>query len=143
MVEGDRGSASLEFLVVAVGFLVPLVALSVTVTEVSTATLAATTASRQAARAFTRAESASAGLRRITAATELVLDDHGLGDHEWSFDVDCSSPQCLRRGSLDTVTVRVAVPLRFVPALPGLSIPAVVTVERSTTVRVSIDSVSR
>ncbi len=143
MENSERGSATIEFLVVTIGFLVPLVALAVTVSDVSSATLASTTAARQAVRAFTRAETTAAGLRSVAATTELVLNDHGLAANEWSFDVDCSATTCLRRGSIDTVTVRVIVPLRFVPQLPGLVLPASVTVERAANARVSIDAVNR
>jgi hypothetical protein len=135
----ERGSASLEFLVVGVGFLVPLVALCVTVTEVSTATLAATTAARQAIRAYTRSASVAEGSATVDAAVALVLDDHGLAANARSVHLDCSARNCLRRGSLDTITVRVTVPLRFVPTLPGLIVPPSIVVERSASARVSID----
>jgi hypothetical protein len=139
----DRGSASLEFIVATVALLVPLVALSVTTSDIASATFAATTASRQGVRAFTRSESVAQGNSQISAIAQLAMEDHGLTDVDWSVDINCSAHSCRQRGSIVQVTVSVEIPLRFIPALPGITTAPAVTVSRSATARVSITSVNR
>lgn len=139
----DRGSASLEFIVATVALLVPLVALSVTTSDIASATFAATTASRQGVRAFTRSESVAQGNSQISAIAQLAMEDHGLTYVDWSVDINCSAHSCRQRGSIVQVTVSVEIPLRFIPALPGITTAPAVTVSRSATARVSITSVNR
>jgi hypothetical protein len=139
----EQGSASIEFIVASVALLVPLVALTVTTSQIASATFAATTATRQGVRAFTLAESTNAGLEKVRAITMLAADDFGLSDARSRWELDCSRRNCLRRGSLVTLTIHVDVPLPFIPSLPGIDITPRVTVSRSATARVSITSVNR
>lgn len=139
----DRGSASIEFIVASVALLVPLVALTVTTSQIASATFAATAAARHGVRAFTRAESTNIGLERVRAITTLVADDHGVLDATSNWELDCSRSNCLRRGALVELTVQFDLPLRFIPDLPGIDIAPRVTVSRSATARVSITSVNR
>lgn len=139
----ERGSASLEFIVAAVALLVPLVALTVTTSDIASARFAATTASRQGVRAFTRAEDPTTGMNRIRAITELALSDHGIDDSAWRMTTTCSGRSCVQRGSLVTLDIAIDVPLRFLPVLPGIDIAPRVTVSGSATARVSLTSVSR
>lgn len=121
----------------------PLVALTVTTSQIASATFAATTAARHGVRAFIGAESTHIGLERVRAITSLVADDHGLTDTTSRWELDCSRRNCLRRGSLVELTVHLEVPLSFIPALPGIDIAPRVTVSRTATARVSITSVNR
>ena len=139
----ERGSASIEFVVASVALLIPLVALTVTTSQIASATFAATTAARHGVRAFTRAESTNTGLERIRAIMTLAAEDHGVIDATPRWELDCSRRNCLRRGSLVELTVHLDVPLLFIPALPGIDIAPRVTVSRSATARVSITSVNR
>jgi hypothetical protein len=139
----ERGSASIEFVVASVALLIPLVALTVTTSQIASATFAATTAARHGVRAFTRAESTNTGLERIRAITTLAAEDHGVIDATPRWELDCSRRNCLRRGSLVELTVHLDVPLPFIPALPGIDIAPRVTVSRTATARVSITSVNR
>lgn len=143
MTAREHGSASLEFIVAAIALFVPLVALTVTTSEIATANFAATSASRQGVLAWSRSETVSAGLSRVAAVTELALTDHGLGDVAARWEFDCEPARCHRRGTLVRLTVHLDIPLRFIPALPGISIPSTVTVSRSATTRVSLTSVNR
>lgn len=142
MQSDERGSASLEFIVASVALLVPLVALTVTTSDIASATFAATAASRQGVRAFTSTENSEAGIDRIRAATELAMSDHGMADSAWRLSMSCSGRTCGQRGSLVTLDIAIDVPLRFLPDLPGLDIAPRVTVSRSATARVSLLSVS-
>ena len=139
----ERGSAGLEFIAASIALLVPIVALTATTSEIASATFAATTAARHGVRAFTQAESTSVGLEQVRAITSLIIDDHGLTDSAPEWELDCSRRNCLQRGSRVTVTVHLDVPLRFIPALPGIDIASRVTVSRSATARVSLTSVNR
>ncbi len=139
----ERGSASLEFIAASIALLVPIVALTATTSEIASATFAATTAARHGVRAFTQAESTSVGLEQVRAITSLIIDDHGLTDSTPEWELDCSRRNCLQRGSRVTVTVHLDVPLRFIPALPGIDIASRVTVSRSATARVSLTAVNR
>ena len=138
----EQGSASLEFIFASVALLVPLVALSVTTSDIASATFAATTASRQGVRAFTRSESVAQGSVNLAAITGLAMEDHGMTGGDWKVDIDCSARSCRQRGSIVRVTVSIEVPLRFIPALPGITTAPTVTVSRSSTARVSITSVA-
>ena len=139
----DRGNASIEFLVAAIGLLVPVVALTVTTSEISSATFAATASARQGVRAFTLAETVPSGYTAIATITDLAVADHGLAESEWRIELDCSARSCRQRGSLVSLRVSIDVPLRFLPALPGIDRPPSVTVSRSATARVSTTSVNR
>ncbi len=139
----ERGSAPLEFLIASVALFVPLVALAVTVTDITTASFAATAAARQGVRAFARAESVPAGQQRIAQVSELALADYGLAPQTAQWDITCTSSPCLRRGNLVTVNFTLNVPLRFIPSLPGIAVPPLITVSRSATARVSLTSVNR
>ncbi|MDP4586159.1 MAG: hypothetical protein NWS64_02520 [Microbacteriaceae bacterium] len=139
----DRGNASIEFLVAAIALLVPVVALTVTTSEIASATFAATVAARQGVRAFTLADTAASGQTAIADITDLAVADHGLTDVDWRIELDCAGRSCRQRGSLVSLEVSIDVPLRFIPALPGIDIAPRVTVSRSATTRVSTTSVNR
>lgn len=139
----DRGSASLEFVVAAIGLLVPVVALTVTTSEIASATFAATASARQGVRAFTLANTTAEGKAAIARITDLAVVDHGLAEATWRIDIDCSARSCRQRGSVVSLQVSIDVPLRFVPALPGVDRALAVTVTRSATARVSTTSVNR
>ncbi len=138
----ERGSASLEFIFASVALLVPLVALTVTTSQIASATFAATTAARHGVRALTRAESTTDGWERVRAITSLAIDDHGLTDTTSRWELECSRRNCLQRGTLVSLTVHLDVPVRFVPALPGIDLASRVTVTRTATARVSLVSVN-
>lgn len=138
----DRGSASLEFIVASVVLFVPVVALTVTTSDIASASFAATAVARQGVRSFTQAENVESGLRHVHAISELVREDFGT-DGEVTVDIDCSGRSCHQRGSLVSLAVTIDVPLRFIPALPGIDLDPSVRVTRSATARVSTVSVTR
>jgi hypothetical protein len=139
----DRGSASLEFIIATTALLVPLVALTVTTSDIASATFAATTTARQGVRAFAQSESPALGAVRVNAIAELARADHGLDEVAVEFELDCRGRSCQQRGSLVTLAVSIDVPLRFIPELPGIDISPSVRVTRSATARVSTTSVNR
>ncbi len=75
---GDDGTAAVEFVLVSVVLVVPLVYLLLGVFGVQRASFGATQAAREAGRAFATADSSAAGLRRARAAVALALADQGV-----------------------------------------------------------------
>ena len=136
---GDRGSASLEFLVAGLLMLVPLVYLILTLGTIQSATLATEGAARQAARVFVQAPSTAAGAAAAQRALDLALADHGLEATEAALRITCAPrpAQCHTRRGWVTVEVAVRVPLPLVPPVFDLRVPLAVPVEASATQQVS------
>lgn len=76
----ERGSAVLEFLVVFGAFLVPLIALVLTMAVVQRAMLGTSSAAREAGRVFVTAGSDAAARERALVAAAEVMANYGLGD---------------------------------------------------------------
>lgn len=130
----EEGSASLEFLVVGLVLLVPLVYLVVALSAVQSAAFAAEGAARQAARVFVQSADAGSGAAAAERALQFAMADHGvLGDADLA--MSCSASPCLTRREFVTVSVRVDVPLPLVPF--GESLPPAVQLRASATEQVS------
>lgn len=119
----DSGNAVLEFVVVAVVVLVPLVYLIAAVATVQRSRLAVSTAAREAGRAFATSERADQAVVRARAAIEIALRDQGIAadsvDVKYvaagaSCDAAAIAPQ-LTPGAEFTVCVSRSVDL---PAIP-------------------------
>lgn len=127
-----RGSASVEFVVVAVSVFLPLIALTVTVSEIQSAQFATAGVARQGVRAFALSPNPAVGGQRISEISQLVSEDFGVdATHTWT--LACSANQCLTRGGLVRLTVTSLVPVAMVPALPGLTVPPSVRVSATAT----------
>ena len=112
---GDAGNALVEFTVLGVLLMVPLVYVLLYAFQVQRAAFGVTEAARQAGRAFARAESVEAGTEQAGTATRLALADQGIEDAPAPL-VECPAGACLEPGS--TVRVRV----EYVVRLPVLSL---------------------
>jgi Flp pilus assembly protein TadG len=75
---GDDGNAVVEFTLLAVLLMVPLVSVLLGVFEVQRAAFGVTEAARQAGRAYATADSPEQGRARATAAASLAMRDQGL-----------------------------------------------------------------
>ena len=98
---GDGGNAVVEFSVLAVLLMVPLVSVLLSVFEVQRASFGVTEAARQAGRAYATADDPAQGRARATAAAGLAMRDQGL---------DCDGCLTGLTGSLEPdaqVTARV------------------------------------
>lgn len=115
----DRGSASLEFVVVALAVLIPVLALTVSTSAIQRAQFAATEIARQGVRAVALAPSDAAGARALRRIARLTLSDFGI-DAVPKLVIVCSRTPCRVQGSLIRVTTTIPTPLAMVPALPGL-----------------------
>ncbi|MBD8078046.1 pilus assembly protein [Cellulosimicrobium arenosum] len=128
---GERGSAIVEFLGVALVLLLPTMYLVLTVGRLQAATFAVEGASREAARAFVTAQSAADGSARAAVAVRIALDDQGfdgVGTAD-ALTLACSSTECLEPGSAVTSSVRVEVPLPLVPDFARSAVPLAIPVQ--------------
>jgi hypothetical protein len=119
VIRPDRGSAPIEFVVVVVALLVPLVYLVQALASVAAAQLATVQAVREAARAFSGSATPAIGRRQALAAARLAFADQGV---EWPGNllrVSCPGTACLSPGSAVTVRMEWSAPLPWVP--PALS----------------------
>jgi hypothetical protein len=123
----DSGRAIVEFLVVGLLVLVPIVYFVVTLSRVQAAAFAASTASREAGRAFTTATTEDEAYARATVAARISFDDYDFGA-DGTMGLSCDGSPCLRpEGRVEAVaTVRVRLPL--LPDLLSGAIPAVLPV---------------
>lgn len=114
ILRGDDGSASLEFIVVAIGILLPLTYVILTVGAIHRAHAAAAHGVREAARILMQADSFRSGELAARAAADLAFQDHGLVAPPDAFRIACLGV-CLRPGSQIQVAVRWDMPLPWVP----------------------------
>lgn len=121
-VRGEDGSAIIEFVVLGVLLLVPLIYLVMSVGRVQAGSYAVSTAAREAGRAFVTAQSGEDAAGRAHAAARIAFADQGfggLGDLE----IACSSTPCLTPDSRVETTARVTVPLPLIPAFARDVVP--------------------
>ena len=110
----DSGSAIVEFVLLAILLLVPLVYVVLTAVSVQRAAFGVTQAAREAARAYATAGSDAAGEQHALAAARLAFDDQGV---EWTPSgrvVSCGTCS-YAGGSFFTVDLHARVRLPLVP----------------------------
>jgi hypothetical protein len=123
----DSGRAIVEFLVVGLLLLVPVVYFVITLSRVQAAAFAVSTASREAGRAFTTADDEERAYARAQAAARLSFEDFDFGP-DGSIDLRCDGSPCLRpEGRVEAVaTVNLRLPL--VPDILRGALPAALPV---------------
>jgi hypothetical protein len=123
----DDGRAIVEFLVVGLLLLVPVVYFIVTLSRVQAAAFAVSTASREAGRAFTTAATEDEAYARAQAAARISFEDFDFGA-DGGVQLRCDGSPCLRpEGRVESVaTVTVRLPL--VPDMLSAAIPAALPV---------------
>ncbi len=130
---GDEGSAVVEFVGLVVVLLVPLVYLVLVVGRLEAATFAAEGAAREAARVFVASDEPASAAPRALAAAGVALADQGLHDDPAdAVSITCSAA-CLTPGSEVGVSVRLAVPLPFVPPFLRAAVPLAIPVTAART----------
>ncbi|MFM6967422.1 MAG: hypothetical protein ACKOWN_00575 [Microbacteriaceae bacterium] len=117
----ERGSASLEFVVVGFGVLVPILAVTVSATALQTAQFASTEISRQGVRAFAQATTTSTGKATVRRIARLSMNDFGIPGTA-RIAVSCVPTNCQSQGALVRLTTTITVELPMVPVLPGLEV---------------------
>lgn len=127
---GDRGSAMVEFTVLAVLMLVPLVYLVVVLGRLQAGSFAVEAAARSAARSYTSAPTEAVAADRARAAVGLALADQGFDvEPDAVMQVECETRPCLQPESRVTVQVRLEVAMPGVPAVVDAVVPLSVAVE--------------
>ncbi|OCG75419.1 TadE family protein [Microbacterium sediminis] len=137
--EGERGSASLEFMTVGVLMLVPIVYLVVTLGILQNHALGAEAAARFAARSIAQSDDAAEAAQRADAAIAGITEEYGIDADRTTVSMTCvpAGAECPAAGATVVVTVRSAVSLPFVPDVLGLDRLAVIPVEATSGQKVS------
>lgn len=114
--ESEAGSAVIEFIVIGVAVLVPMVYVVQCAMTVHAAALASSQAVREAGRAFSTSAVEVEGRQRALAAAHLAFGDQGLELPAGALRVTCPDAPCLSPGSVVDVSLDWRVPLPWLPA---------------------------
>ncbi|WP_460797646.1 TadE family protein [Microbacterium sp. GXF0217] len=137
---GDEdGSAALEFIVVGVILLVPLVYLVLALGTVQEQTLGAEAAARHTARAMGQGPDAPSAAARGDAIVAEVVEEYGMDPAAVQVVVACTpaSAVCPAPGATVIVTVTTRVSLPFVPPVLGLDQATAIPVEAAAAQKIS------
>jgi len=121
----DDGTAVVEFCLLALVMLVPVVYLVLALGRIQAGAFAAQGAAREAGRAYVTAQDEAAARRRADAAAAIAFADQGFVDPALlGIDVSCPARPCLTPDQRVFVRSRVLVVLPAVPRLLDRVIPA-------------------
>lgn len=137
--DDERGSAALEFILVGMLLLVPLVYLIVSLGLIQGQSLGAEAGARHIARALSTSENPDAARRSADLILRSVIDEYALdaGTVDVAFECRPAGGSCPEAGSTLVVTVRTRVALPLVPPVLGLDRLASIPVEASAAQKVS------
>jgi len=115
----DDGTATVEFVLVALLLLVPLAYVLVAALDVQRTAYAVGQAARTGARAFVTAPSTAVGRERARRAAVLALADQGLPSDGLRVEVRCSAQPCLTPAASVRVVVSAVARLPLAPDVLG------------------------
>lgn len=135
----DGGSAALEFILVGLVLLVPIVYLVVALGAIQGQALGVETGARQIARTIADAPDAATADKRAERVLAAIVAEYGLDGDDVEVSVACAgdTAACPDAGAVLRVTVSTQVPLPLVPAVLGLDRVARVPVEATGVQKVS------
>ncbi len=127
----EAGSAALEFILVGLVLLVPIVYLIVALGAVQSQALGVETGARQLARAIATSPDAGTADARAERLLAAIVDEYGIDPGALDVDIDCATgaTTCPEAGATLVVTLSASVTLPLVPAVLGLDEIARVPVE--------------
>lgn len=117
--QDDDGSATVEFILLAVLLLIPVIYFLILTSQIQAAAYASLAAADQAAKSAVSAQDPAESAERIQHVVDLTLSDYGKSTETHEVQVNCSSEPCLAPGSSVTVTVDIRVPVPLVPSFLG------------------------
>ena len=123
----ECGTAVVEFVVLAVLLLIPLIYLVMVMARLQAGSYAVSQAAREAGRAFVTADSGDVAGARAEAAARIAFLDHSFEDVGRVL-VWCDGTPCLRPDGRVETTATVRVPLPLVPAFVREVVPMSVPV---------------
>ena len=112
----DTGAAIPEFIVVAIGIMIPLAYVIIALADVLGALSAAQSAVREASRVYSRDISSISGEYRARQAAQIAFSDRHLDLPEESLTFHCSLGGCLEPGSRIRAVLEWDMPLPWLPA---------------------------
>lgn len=135
----DRGSAPLEFILVGMLLLVPLVYLVVALGLIQEQALGTEAGARHIARAVSTATDTADARRSADVVLASVVEEYGMDASTVALSLDCrpASSPCPEAGATVIVTVRTTVALPLVPPILGLERLARIPVEATSAQNVS------
>lgn len=120
----ERGSAVVEFTFLALLLMVPLVYFIITIGQLQGGSFAVVGAADQAAKVFVAQPDAKSGQAAAEQAAVIALADFGHDASQASVSTSCNPGDCQAAGTAVTVTVKLTVPLPFVPFSNGFRLSA-------------------
>ena len=135
----ERGSAALEFILVGLILLVPLVYLVVSLGLIQGQTLGAEAGARHIARSVSQAADAASARTAAAVVLASVVDEYGIDASTVDVAMECVpvGASCPQTGATVVVTVRTRVALPLVPPVLGLDRLAGIPIEASSAQKVS------
>jgi Flp pilus assembly protein TadG len=139
ILEDERGSAALEFILVGMLLLVPLVYLIVALGLIQEQSLGAQAGARHIARALATSEDADAARGSADRILRAVVDEYALEADAVEVSLDClpAGTACPEAGATLVVTVSTRVTLPLVPPVLGLDRVASIPIEAAAVQKVS------
>lgn len=113
----DSGSAVIEFIMLGVVLLVPLVYLILAAGQIQAASYAAVGAADHAAHAFANAPDEASGAARAQDAATRASQNMGISAGATAFEYSCA-PGCMQHDATVTVVVTISIELPLLP--PGV-----------------------
>ena len=130
MPRDEQGSAVVEFVVLAVLMLIPLIYLVMMMARLQAGSFAVSQAAREAGRAYVTADSGRIAPDRAQAAATIAFLDHSF-EGNGRLTIACDGTPCLRPDGRIETTATVRVPLPLIPAFVREVVPMSVPVSAS------------
>ncbi|MGZ0710529.1 TadE/TadG family type IV pilus assembly protein (plasmid) [Coraliomargarita sp. W4R53] len=135
----EAGSAALEFIMVGLLMLVPLVYLIITLGVIQGQSLGTEAGARHIARTVATSTDIGEARERADVVLASIADSYGIDPGNLSLSLECrpATAECPSAGATVIVTLQTAVALPLVPPVLGLDALASVPIQASSAQKVS------